>query len=86
MIFGFGDTAYILENHIKVTPVMVLDRTGDMYTVRIRGGAMRVRHSRLYSTREEAEKNVIRLGEAAEPAKAGERTFGHYRSPYDWVY
>lgn len=82
MIFGFGDTAYIVENHLRVRRVMVLDRIGDMYTVMIGSGAIRIRHTRLYETKEEAEKNVIRL-EAPQNPVSEEKPKG-YRSPYDY--
>ena len=72
MVFSFGDKAYILENHVKVKPVMVLDRSGDVYTVQIGTGLLRIRHTRLYKTKEEAERNAIRLGDP----KVAERTFG----------
>ena len=32
MIFNAGDTAYIIENGIRVKPVKILSRIGDMYT------------------------------------------------------
>ena len=83
MIYSAGDRAYILENHVKVTPVMVVNRIGDMYTVRFKdGGGTRVRHSRLYRTEAEATKDIIPLtvpDPVPEPQKK-------YRSPYDYWY
>ena len=48
MIFNAGDTAYIIENGIRVKPVKILSRIGDMYTVRVGRGAICVRHTRPY--------------------------------------
>ena len=45
MIFNAGDTAYIIENGIRVKPVKILSRIGDMYTVRVGRGAIYVRGS-----------------------------------------
>ena len=67
MIFGFGDTAYFIENGVRVTPVMVLDRMEDVYTIRINNRYLHVRHTRLYTTKEEAEKNIVRLEGPKEP-------------------
>ena len=100
VIYEVGDMPYLLENNLQARQVLVLGRIGDMYTVRINGGAIRVRHTRLYETKEEAEKNIIRLGNPEpekiipdpqpapepEPEEPQERQFGEYRSPYDYWY
>ena len=75
MIFNAGDTAYIIENDIRVTPVKVMNRIGDMYTVRIGRGAICVRHTRLFASEEEAEKTM---------SGATQKRRG-YRSPYDYL-
>ena len=98
MIYEVGDMPYLLENNLQARQVLVMGRIGDMYTVRINGGAIRVRHTRLFETKEEAEKNIIRLGDPEpekvipdprlqpEPEESQERQFGEYRSPYDIWY
>ena len=83
MIYKVGDMPYLLENHLRVKQVLVLDRIGDMYTVRIGGGAIRVRHTRLYPTKEAAEKDIIKL---KDPNPAPEPEKPKYRSPYDYWY
>jgi hypothetical protein len=74
MIFNAGDTAYIIENGIRVKPVKILSRIGDMYTVRIGRGAICVRHTRLFATAVEAEKTM---------AGAARKRSGN-SSPYDY--
>ena len=74
MIFNTGDTAYIIENGIRVTPVKVMNRIGDMYTVRIGRGAICVRRSRLFATAKEAEKTM---------SGVVQKRRGN-RSPYDY--
>ena len=69
MIFYAGDTAFILENFMRVKSVKILNRLGDMYTVRIGSGAICVRHTRLFATEEEAEKHAVKLAELNEPDK-----------------
>ena len=74
MIFNTGDTAYIIENGIRVKPVKILNRIGDMYTVRIGRGAICVRHTRLFASEVEAEKTM---------AGVVQKRRGN-RSPYDF--
>ena len=69
MIFNAGDTAYIIENGIRVKPVKILNRIGDMYTVRIGRGAICVRYTRLFATAEEAKKHAVKLEELNEQDK-----------------
>lgn len=59
-----GDLAYIVENHIRITPVKVVVASGGFCTVRFCNSdfsAIRVRDSRLFKTEEEASRflNVI---------------------------
>ena len=58
--FRPGDLAFIIENNIRVTPVKVLGRSGEFYTVSFqkRGGAATLRESRLYRDAEEAEQKL----------------------------
>ena len=53
-----GDVAYIIENGTFVTPVVICKAHGGFCNVCFldREGAIRIRESRLYDTKEEAEK------------------------------
>lgn len=86
MIFKAGDTAYILENSIRVKSVKILNRIGDMYTVRIDRGAICLRHTRLFGTEAEAKKHMIKLEGPDNSACSVEPKRNGYRSPYDYWY
>ena len=55
-----GDIAWIVESTIFVKEVEIVKIRGGFVTLRFKGssGGMRVRESRLYKTKEEAEKVV----------------------------
>lgn len=55
-----GDIAWIVESTIFVKEVEIVNIRGGFVTLRFKGssGGMRVRESRLYKTKEEAEKVV----------------------------
>ena len=55
-----GDKAWIVESTIFVKEVEIVNIRGGFVTLRFKGssGGMRVRESRLYKTKEEAEKVV----------------------------
>lgn len=55
-----GDIAWIVESAIFVKEVEIVNIRGGFVTLRFKGssGGMRVRESRLYKTKEEAEKVV----------------------------
>ena len=55
-----GDIAWIVESTIFVKEVEIVNIRGGFVTLRFKGssGGMRVRESRLYKTKEEAEKIV----------------------------
>ena len=55
-----GDIAWIVESTIFVKEVEIVNVKGGFVTLRFKGssGGMRVRESRLYKTKEEAEKVV----------------------------
>ena len=76
MIFSTGDTAYIIENGRTVTPVKIISRNADTYLISFNNGAgIRVRHTRLYASEEEANAGIIPIG--TEKKKG-------FRSPYDY--
>lgn len=56
--FKAGDKAWIIESTIFVKEVEIVNIKGGFVTLRFKGtsGGMRVRESRLYKTKEEAEK------------------------------
>ena len=55
-----GDKAWIVESTIFVKEVEIVNIRGGFVTLRFKGssGGMRVRESRLYKTKEEAENKV----------------------------
>ena len=79
MIFKEGDIAYMVEHCHSVRSVVVARRDGDMYLVKTgpESGFM-IRHTRLYATKAEAEKQIIPLGKVEKEKKRG------FRSPYDY--
>ena len=58
--FNVGDKVWIIESTIFVKEVEIINIKGGFITLRFKGssGGMRVRESRLYRTKEEAEKVV----------------------------
>ena len=69
-----GSHVFIIESNRIITEV-VAARRGDFYTVRfLNGGAIQLRRSRIFSSREEAE---MRLQERNETKQSS-------RSPYDF--
>ncbi len=77
MMFKEG-TAFIVESNRLIREVTIIRRTGDLYVVRFTdsNGGIQVRGSRLYPTREDAEKTI--------PNVKGSKK-GH-RSPYDYLH
>ena len=76
MIFGIGDTAYLIEHGRYVSPVTIVKREADMYLVRFENGSgTRIRHTRLYASEAEANAGIIPIG--TEKKKG-------FHSPYDY--
>ena len=70
-----GSHVFIVESNRTVTEVIVAARKGDFYTLRfLNGGAIKLRQSRIFPSREDAEKNI--------PAKVEEKR--RLSSPYDY--
>ena len=70
-----GSRVFIVESNCTITEVVVAARRGDFYTVRfLNGGAIQLRQSRIFLSREEAEKKI--------PVKIEEKS--RYYSPYDF--
>ena len=59
MAFNEGEQAYIIENNSRVTPVRIIRKDGDFYTIEFSDyGRINLRASRLFHTREEAEGKI----------------------------
>lgn len=60
MTFEIGSRGYIIESSRFVREVTVIHISGDFYTVKFanKNGGIRVRKSRLYATKEEAEATI----------------------------
>lgn len=70
-----GSHVFIIESNRTITEMVVAARRGEFYTVRfLNGGAIQLRRSRIFATKEEAE--------SALPVKT--ETMCRYRSPYDY--
>lgn len=57
-----GDKAFIIESKRLIREVEIVKFSGGLYTLRFTdsGGGIKLRENRLFSTREEAEKNSKR--------------------------
>ena len=70
-----GSHVFIVESNRTVTEVIVAARRGDFYTLRfLNGGAIKLRQSRIFPSREEAEQKI--------PARIEEKR--RLTSPYDY--
>lgn len=70
-----GSHVFIIESNRTITEVVVAARQGDFYTVRfLNGGAIQLRQSRIFPTREAAEMKI--------PVKA--ELNRKFHSPYDY--
>lgn len=61
MRFKKGDMAYLVENHMRITPIKIVAASGGFCTVRFcnsDSSAIRVRESRLFKTEEEASRSL----------------------------
>ena len=78
MVFKEGTSAFIDESNRLIREVVIVKRTGNFYIVRFAGsdGAIQLRGSRLYATKEEAEKSVPYVRENQK----------RYRSPYEYLH
>lgn len=80
MTFKVGEQAFIVENHSYVTPVVVVRSYGDFYTVAAGRKGINLRASRLFKTREDAERTL-----PTRERTAASRTGGSGVSPYDYM-
>lgn len=79
MAFMEGEQVYIVENHLHVTPAIIIKKSGEFNTIQFlkNGGAITLRDSRLFRTKEEAEQHTRKVA----PAPVEER---YMRSPYSF--
>ena len=58
--FRIGDGAFLVESNRTIREVKIIKYSGGMYTVKFteRDGGLKVRESRLYASREDAEKVI----------------------------
>ena len=57
--FSPGDTVYIVANGLTIEEAIVKRFSGGFYTIRFpSGGGIRLRESRLFASKEEAEKSI----------------------------
>lgn len=70
-----GSHVFIIESNHTITEVVVAARRGDFYIVKfLNGGAIQLRKSRIFSTKEDAERKIPVRAEAKHSC----------RSPYDY--
>lgn len=60
MGFKTGDICYILESNKRVRQAKVAGKSGEFYTIQLVGscGAIRLKESRLFGTKEDARKSM----------------------------
>jgi hypothetical protein len=70
--FSVDDTAYIVVSNRMIREVKILKYAGGLYTIRFTdgGGGIKVRESRLFATKEEAEASRRKPTQQAEQAQA----------------
>ena len=80
MAFLEGEQAYIIENNSRVTPVRIVRKDGDFYTIEFSDHSrINLRESRLFHTTEEAGKKVRRT-----PFAKRRVPVSRYASPYQY--
>ena len=80
MTFKVGEKAYIVENHSYVTPVVILRSYGDFYSVAAGGAGINLRASRLFKTREDAERTL-----PGRKKTVASKAYGSSETPYDYM-
>ena len=75
--YKVGAQVFFIESNYKITEGLVVNRTGEFYVVRYQNGSggLRLRETRLYPSREEAEKKIPK------PEKKV-----RHRLPYDYEF
>lgn len=75
--YKVGEQIFFIESNFKIREGSIVNRTGEFYVIRFKGsdGGLRLRESRLFSNKEEAEKKIPK------PEKKA-----YHRTPYDYGY
>ena len=78
MVFKEGTSAFIVESNRLVREVVIVKRTGNLYIIKFadNNGGIQVRGSRLFPTKDEAEKSVPYVRESKK----------RYLSPYEYLH
>lgn len=80
--FVVGSNAFFIESNRIIREVTIVSCRGEFYIVRFAGnagcGGMRIRSSRLYGSKEEAEQQLPKQYQPLLKQKTG------FRSPYDY--
>jgi len=71
-----GDTGYIVENNNKVTQVHILACSGNLYTIKLNGGAIRLPKHRIFTSEEDANNSLM---------KNNDVHARRHKSPYDYM-
>lgn len=60
--YNVEDTAYIIESNRLIRETVIINKKGNFYTVKFKdtNGAITLKAHRLYGTRDEAEKNLLK--------------------------
>ena len=77
MVFKEGMSAFIVESNRFIREVVIVKRRGNLYIIKFvdNNGGIQVRGSRLFSTRNEAEKSIPNTRESNK----------RYLSPYQYL-
>ena len=80
MAFREGEQVYIVENNSHVTPVQIIRKDGEFYTIQFSDcGRINLRESRLFRTKEEALKRIRHA-----PSRVRHIAGNGYTSPYHY--
>ncbi len=84
MIYKEGQQVFFVESHSHVRSASVVRRLGNLYTIRIGGGGITLRESRLFPTKEAAEQSVHKTDVIQNTEEPKMSIASRYRSPYDY--
>ena len=82
--YKIGDHVYIIESGLYIKEVVVVGTSGGFYQICFtdKQGSLRLRESKLYATKEEAEKQKSAHKEAQSRTNKKEQIRKGFRSPY----
>ncbi|WP_373261910.1 hypothetical protein [Hungatella hathewayi] len=70
-----GDMGYIVENNSRIIQVTILSVSGNLYTIKMRNGAIRLPKHRIFQNELDAQASIVKEKTAKK----------QYRSPYDYI-